>query len=513
MKRANNKRILLIAMAFGVLSMGCRKNFLNDNSNPNQVTDNNITAELIFPQAENAVGVRQSSSDFGFIFRWIGYLAQNGSFAPQQNELTYNIDFTFGNALFVDQYGVLFDLHQAENKALVSGDTALAGASIVLEAKLFQELVDLYGDIPYSQAFQSSKYPHPVYDKAQDIYAALELRLDTAISYLEGTPAKAFDAVDIIAHGNTTLWISFANTLKLRLLIRQSEVSGFNPSAEITKILNKGGVLGAGQSISVNPGYTNDVNKQNPFYSGNGWTPSGAEANTADNPNNYIINIMLSNNDPRIARFWYPVGFSGNTYLGAVFGENLADVPQGPALSYFGPALVGSINSSNVGDGSGAAQNQWIYPSFESMFLYAEAVARGWMPDNTNDTAAYAAAVTESFTWLGVPNAHSAAAAYMANNASANYANAGSTPLSKARFTAYQKYIALTCIDPLEAYSDLRRLNMLTDNSYISVAPGKLSPTLPVRLLYPQSEYTSNSANVSKEGTINQFTSKLFWEP
>jgi hypothetical protein len=513
MKRANNKQIFLIAMAIGLLSVGCKKDFLNVNSNPNQVTDDNVTAELIFPQAENAVGVREASGDFGFAYHWIGYLASNGSFAPVQNELTYNIDFTFGNGLFVNHYSVLFDLHQAEVKALASGDTALAGASIILEAKLFQELVDLYGDIPYSQAFQSSKYPTPAYDKSQDIYSALQLRLDTAISYMEGTPAKAFATVDIIASGNTALWISFANTLKLRLLIRQSEIPGFSPSAEITKILNKGGVLGSGQSISVNPGYTNDVNKQNPFYSGNGWTPSGAVINTSTNANAYIINILTTNNDPRIKRFWYPVGFSGNSFVGAIFGEALANVPTGPNLSSFGPALVGTINASNVGDGSGAAENQWIYPSFESMFLYAEAVARGWIPNNTNASAAYAAAVTESFTWLGVPNADSAAAAYMAANVSANYANAGPTPLSKAKFIAYQKYIAMTCIDPLEAYSDLRRLNMLTDNSYISVDPGKLSPTLPVRLLYPQSEYTSNSVNVSKEGTINPFTSKLFWAP
>ncbi len=58
---------------------------------------------------------------------------------------------------------------------------------MILSAKVFQELVDEFGDIPYSQAFQSNIYPHPAYDKAQDIYNSLLLSLDTAITYMQQT--------------------------------------------------------------------------------------------------------------------------------------------------------------------------------------------------------------------------------------------------------------------------------------------------------------------------------------
>ncbi|MDQ2721374.1 MAG: SusD/RagB family nutrient-binding outer membrane lipoprotein [Bacteroidota bacterium] len=265
------------------------------------------------------------------------------------------------------------------------------------------------------------------------------------------TAKKAFVSVDIVNHGNQIKWIHFANTLKLRLLIRQSEVPGFDPSTEITKIVNNGGVLGAGESVSVNPGYSNDVNKQNPFYANFGWDPTGVVSTPSDNANAYIVNILKSNNDPRISQFFYPVGFTGANYVGAVFGAALSTVPTGTNLSYFGPGLVGTINTSNQGDGSGAKQDQFIYPSYESLFLNAEAVARGWIPGDPN--AAYMAAVTESFIWLGVPNANSAAITYMSNNPTANWANSGTTVLSKARFIAFQKYIANTVIDPLESYS------------------------------------------------------------
>ncbi len=142
------------------------------------------------------------------------------------------------------------------------------------------------------------------------------------------------------------------------------------------------------------------------------------------------------------------------------------------------------------------------------MFLYAEAAARGWV--NAPADSAYKVAVKESFEWL-YANADSSKAVadtdfvnYFANNPGADYtANAGSTPLSKAQFLAFQKYIANCCIDPLESYADQRRLNFLPVTvggaAYISANPSKISNSLPLRVLYPQSEYTTNNANVMKE--------------
>jgi hypothetical protein len=507
----HNYKILLKFMVAGLMFSGCSK-YLDVNTDPNRATDANITPELIFTQAEMAVGGRQASGDFLFLDHWVGYSGQNGTFAPQQNEITYNIDNNFADPIWTSHYNVLFDLYQAQVKALAENNDAIAGASMVLSAKLWQELVDLYNDIPYSQAFNVNQYPTPVFDKAQSVYTALQGKLDSAIVYLGNAAPKSFGAADIINHGNLGLWIKFANTMKLRLLVHQSQVSGFDPSAEITKIVNTGGPLGAGESISVNPGFVNDVNKQNTFYSNFGWTPTGVVATSSDNANDFIVTQLGADADPRLGRFFYPVGFSGNSFAGAKYGDDVGNIPTAAGLSYFGPGLVGGINSSNAGDGTGAVQNQWIMPSFESLFLVAEATARGWYPGV--DSNAYKAAVTESFVWLGVPNADSAAAAYMVNNADANFtASAGATPTSKATFIVYQKYLSLTLIDPLEAYADIRRIPAAVPTGYISIAPGNSHTTLPLRLPYAQSEYTTNSTNALAEGTINIYSSKIFWEP
>ena len=489
-------KYFIAMLGMGLLLAGCKKDFLDVNDDPNRVTDATVTAELIFPQAAHNVGVRMASNNISFAENWMGYWAPSGDYAINQTETTYNIDFNFGNTLWQNNYDVLYDLYLTKVKAQAAGNNVLAGAAMILSARLFQDLVDIFGDLPYSQAFQNNKYTTPVYDKAQDVYAALNQSLDSAIIYMHETGTASFASADIIAHGDQTKWIKFANTLKLRLLIRQSQVQGFDPAADAAKIVSEGGVLHEGESMMVNPGYTNATSKQSPFYAFFGFTPTGAEASPATRANQYFVGILTGNSDPRLARFFAaPVAggaIAGNTY-GLAAGN-----PPGRNTSNFGPGLVAS-----------ASQSQWIFTSFESMFLEAEAIARGWLPGDAE--TAYEAAVTESFVWLGVPSASSAAATYLSNANIANWANAGTTADEQAKFISFQKYISLCGIDPIEAWSDQRRLNMMPDDGYISVNPGRISNTLPVRLLYAQSEYTNNGNNTPKG--IDQFTSKLFWQP
>jgi hypothetical protein len=505
-----SKQLIFTGAFIGLIALfGCKKTWLDVNTDPNRVTDATVTAELIFPAAANEVG--QAAVGSTFLQEWMGYWAPNGGFVPQQNVISYNIDFTFADGLFQNRYNILFDLHQAEVKAKASGDLDLAAASIILSAKIYQEVVDLFGDVPYSQAFQTDKYTTPVYDPAKNIYDSLQIRLDTAINILQNNaPSGAFSKADIVNHGDVGKWIKFANTLKLRLLIRQSEVPGLNPATEIAKIQANGGVLGAGESISVNPGYSNDVNKQNPFYAAHGWTPTGVQSDQATDANAYIINILSSTNDPRIGRFFFPAGFdNSNGYVGNVFGDPIGTLASANQSSYFGPALNGELDANGVG--TGYNKDQFIFPSYESLFLYAEAVARGWIPGDVSD--ALKAAITESFVWTGVPDAASAASAYIAANPKLTKVSADSSIAANVQKIAFQKYIANTDVDPQESFFDQNRLHFLTDNSYISSLSTKISDKLPYRLLYAQSEYTTNGKNTPKEVAGDEFTKKLFWEP
>ena len=500
-----------------LLVSSCNKDFLDVNNDPNRPTDENITPQQIFPAAAQAVGER-SAFDFGFLQNWVGYFASNGDFARNQQETSYDIDFTFGNTAWINHYNTLFDLYLVKTKSLVpNGDTVLAGASMILSAKLFQDLVDVYGEIPYNEAFQAVKNPRPKLDDAKTVYDQLQKSLDTAIIYMQLEPPQTlnFATYDIVNKGDQEKWIRFANTLKLRMLIRQSEVSGFDPSGELAKIKDNGfGFLEAGDDIVENPGYLNDVNKQSPFFATFGYSPTHTKATTSTNANAFIVNTLQSIEDPRYQIFFAPVGSS---FIGDVYGDEPGNIPAGAASSYFGDGLLGP----NAGTtGTGATQDQWIYPGFESLFLQAEAISRGWISGDAN--TAFQDAIKASFHWFGnqdkgfVADYDALGEDYIANNPYADLSNAADAGGTEPQLIAFQKYIAMTGVDPLEAWCDIRRLDFLTaivSTDYISANPGRISNTLPERLLYPQSEYTTNGANVPKQSSGDQFTKKLFWEP
>jgi hypothetical protein len=497
MKRSTYK-LLFIASAFTVGLLSCKRE-LDINRNPNTVTESNITPALILPNALHNVGV-QTALGYGWLANWIGHWSPSGSYNPSTEESTYNITSSFQETKWPNIYNALFDLHVVETKAAANNETFFQSVAMIMKAHLFQNLVDLYGNVPYTQAFKSLEFPSPVYDKAEDIYADLQLKLDTAITLLgTATVSNAEANVDIVFHGDKTLWTKLANTLKLRMLIRLSEVNA-NPTAELAKIVAKGGVLKTGQSASANPGYLNDVNKQNPFFGTYGLLPSGNQANEYYRANAYIINILRGTNDPRISRFFKPAASPASPsvpFVGTVYGSDPDAAFSGDRTSNIGPGLARSYD-----------QAQWIVTSVESLFLEAEAIARGWLTGDAK--AAYEAAVRESFIWLGVPNAVTAANTYMTDNPTANWSNAGTTADSKAKFIVNQKYIALTGINPLEAWNDYRRLGVPA-NVPLSVSPGRGTRTIPVRLIYPAAEYAVNSGNVQSQGQIGGQT-KIFWD-
>ncbi|NML22704.1 SusD/RagB family nutrient-binding outer membrane lipoprotein [Pseudoflavitalea sp. G-6-1-2] len=496
MKTSLYKLMLPVAVLSASLT-GCKKT-LDINQNPNQVPESAIKAELIIPSALLETS-RQAVANYGWLANWMGYWSPSGSYNPNTEESTYNITSSFVENKWPAIYNVLFDLHNAEKKAAGAKQTYIQAMAMVMSAYLYQNLVDLYGNVPYSEAFQFIEHPTPKYDKGEDVYAALHKKLDDAVALLKAASPTTIDGkVDIVYHGEAESWIRLANTLKLRLLLRTSEITP-NPTAELAKITANGGVLGSEESASANPGFANDNNKQSPFFGLYGLTPSGNQANEYFRANAYIIQKMKDGADPRIGYFFKPAANPTNPadrYVGTVYGRDPNTLFNGDRTSNIGTGLARKFD-----------QPQWIITSVEAQFFYAEAVARGWFADNVKD--AYENAVYESFLWLGTSDPEGDAIDYLATPG-ANWANAGATVESKVNFIVKQKYMALVGINPLEAWSDYRRLGIPTDVP-LSVNPARGSRVIPARLIYPAAEYAVNGANVAAQGNITP-NSKIFWD-
>src|SRR5213075_146989 len=137
------------------------------------------------------------------------------------------------------------------------GQSYEKGPARLLKAYVMQQIVDCYGDAPYTEALKGSGNLAPKFDNQQTIYEDLIKQLDTAITDMRANPYQApGTSADIIyagaTKGNLTNLIRFANSLKLRILIRQSRIPGRD--AYIIAEINKAaatpeGFLVAGQDI------------------------------------------------------------------------------------------------------------------------------------------------------------------------------------------------------------------------------------------------------------------------
>ncbi|MGZ8561111.1 MAG: SusD/RagB family nutrient-binding outer membrane lipoprotein, partial [Flavisolibacter sp.] len=163
-------KTLFIAAFMATLLPGCKKDFFDINQNPNDLTANSITSDLIVPAALHNVGALDAAGNsvgYDWLNKWMGYWSNSGSFAPTQEESTYNITTGFLALRWTGTYNWLNDFYIVEQKATAEGNLFYAGIAKVMKARGFQDLVDTYGDLPYSEAFQLKEFPTPKYDNAQ----------------------------------------------------------------------------------------------------------------------------------------------------------------------------------------------------------------------------------------------------------------------------------------------------------------------------------------------------------
>jgi len=528
------KGIIAASLAAAVLAgaSSCSKDKFNINSNPNSPTDSTITYDVILPAAlHNTGGI--VARDWGWLQNWMGYWARSGTYAANITEETYQITTNFQTIVWSDLYNNLYDYEVMRQKAEKAGADFYAGIAYIMKAHNYGMLVDIYNNVPYKQALQGNANITPAYDKGLDIYKDLMIQLDSGIVKITRATAATNKNIftNDIMFGNPTSgtsadipamktkWIQFANTLRLRLLMHlttggyptpanQGVVAGIDIPTEIAKI----DANGAGYLIDnavVNPGYKSD--KPNPFYNTyiNDITGQPTANNTYYSANAWAIGYYDVDGDPRLSRF-YTAGANG--YVGVPYGlpptnenssDNLASIGSGMASSYTSP--------------------QWILTSAESYLIQAEAQQRGFLA-GTPELSVYFG-IVESFKFLGVANPTTAAGTYLGYNAGYPDVDINATALAPGLpdgglFTILsQKMFALNAIAPYEVWTDYRRTDVVygTGAGYdpgppISVAPQNTATHIPVRLLYPQSEYNYNSGNVAKEGTINQFNSRIFWD-
>jgi hypothetical protein len=501
------KKYILIVSVLSLALGACKKTYLNQEINPN--APSTTTPQFTLSAAENTAAAI-TANDYTEYGVWAGYWTNSGNYTPSTELAQFSFSTTDfpGPDCWDDLYSNLANINllqtSTQGTPALSNFTAIA---LILKAYDFQQLVDNFNNVPYTQAFQPSKILFPEYDNGQDIYNDLVKQLDAAISLIQKSAgATNPGSSDIVYGGVMSNWAKFANTIKLRLAIRQSNLSTNAAQTDLASTAAVGYIDNKSEA-DAQPGYSNTAGKENPFYGNFGFDATGNttfpylfyRANQVD------TDIMHQLNDPR-----------GHYYYGLV-----PPAAGSPLLVVRGNQLGNKNNASNsntspIGPGllKSPSQPSPIFSSYESYFLQAEAALRGWIPGDP--ATLYAAGIAASFNAVGCPGAAAyATQAQVAYPTSVPDGSPVGTTLFQLQLQAIitQKYISLNGLFNNEAYTEFKRTGYpaLPQNP-ASADPNALSGTLPTRLPYPSSELTNNGAVLAKQGTINPLTDKVFWD-
>jgi Starch-binding associating with outer membrane len=499
----------IIAVSLALFASSCSESFLDINTNPNALPTalpNYVFTNALNTAASNMVAPNETGS------YWSGLWTQSNSYILLTTVFSYN--FTNGDFNYWDRYyDNLNDYQFVIDNADANNQKFLKGPAKVMKALLFQQLVDMYGNVPYSDAFKGVKSLAPAFDEQQAVYGSLITLLDEAIVDIKANVfASAFTGSDIVFKGNTTKWAKFANSLKMRILMRQARVAGKDAyiKTEINKIVTEGSGFITGEDIGSGGAgfYVASAGKLNPVYETWGYSAAGAVLALGRFPrlSAFLINGLKTANDTfRMKRIGYATGGEGATpgvsskaeiaanYVGIPFGVSSGFVAT--AGSPIGPSLLtkGAFDRPII-----------LMTAAEIQFSLAEAKERfGAGVTLPSDAKTYfEAGMTQSFRILGAGTAN--ATTYVGSGVD-NYDYAAST--NKLKAIATQKWLALCNYSGLEAWAEYRK----TGFPVTPQTPQVTDARRPVRLFYPNTESGSNK-NVPAQGKDDAFNVKLFWD-
>ncbi|MDR6404504.1 MULTISPECIES: SusD/RagB family nutrient-binding outer membrane lipoprotein [Chryseobacterium] len=541
----NNKFLVtILAAALSFSATSCSNEFLDVNDNPNAIQAENITPELILPGAITSAYRTQAGTMMQFGNLMMNSWAGNSYTiaGPYSREFSLSsVDNTFYRGIWEGLYPRVANFDQMEKFTNNNHeqDYYIAIAKI-MKAYYMQYIVDLYGDAPYSEAFMGQQNTTPKYDNDADIYKNLISKLEEANALIDAANTSPDIHVlepvsDIVFGGDMDKWKALSNTIKLRMLLRMSKVTGDLATYRDAKLQTLSGATFIDEEVTVNPGYSSGSDdKMNPFILNWARNASGQqvsnyavvvvsehmanslEGNVILNDGNYSKFTGLK--DPRRTRLFTAVNSvdsNGNNFTG-LKGVRQGNVPGQPGVP------VNNVNTSKLGTGNfsgGAAIATWLdviaqnnlrggvlFSKAESNLLQAEAALRWPSIFSFSPATKFDAAILANATWLGTNTTNAAWTNYI--NGIATRPGLGWTGTDNQKLEAImtQKWIALTNINPTEMFIEYNR----TGYPFTPMATIAQFPNKPYRLVYPNSEYVANSANVPNISSAQVFVKNQF---
>ncbi|MBF9251965.1 SusD/RagB family nutrient-binding outer membrane lipoprotein [Pontibacter sp. 172403-2] len=473
MKKIRSYTLALILITGAMMSLQSCKDYFDLDENPNLVTNPPLNALLSTTTQKTALNSQRVAAVTSY---FVQYLAN-----PSAGSATDTYQVSDYTSIWDNLYLAMADIYDMKQKAQEEGASQYVGVADVLMAYNLSLVTDMFGDAPYSEAFNGSTLT-PKFDTQEELYQETVRLLDEAIAELNKPDSKlTLDPDNDLIHGGSVEnWIKTAYALKARFLNKISKTTAYNPQD----------VLAA-----VDQAYTSNADnaQMSVFAARNPWAAI-ALSNTQLVLGGWLSTQLVEHLDgttygvfdPRIAKI------TDKTVNGDYKGTPNGTGNVGPANNTVRDESYISQNSPLTGDLSPLV----IISYAEVKFIEAEAAFRAGNLDRAY--AAYLEGIRASMEQLEVAPAERDA--YLSNPAVAVGAQNLTLDL-----IFKEKYIA-TYLNP-EAWNDARRYDYQYAN--FTLPEGAALPTFIRRVAYPQGESSKNGANVP---AVSSLADRLWWD-
>ncbi len=540
MKTYRFKTFLCILILFFA---GACKDFLDVNVDPNNPTEAPLGQLLTNAQVTVANTIGLSTS--GFSSHLSVFIHQTTRRAEPDSYGTSGDDFMIGQAWNNLYAGALQDLELIIENGTESGDLQYVGIAQIMKAYTYSVMVDVWGDIPFSEANQGPDLRFPIFDNDEAIYQKIFSIIDAGIANLDNEDAENLNdpgAADLIYQGDIDLWRKAAKTLKLKLYNQIRLVADVGD--EVNALLAEGDLISErDESFELKYGTSNNPDNRHPAYIVEYPSP---QKTYYISPYFYEIMNGVSNEnpifngieDPRTPYYFFnqladgaaaenPTAYRVGDFVSIKFASNdpNRDQAMGSSQTVLGLYPIGGRYDdgeggavTSIGDISGGGDApQSLISYYHRLYIEAELALVGVADGDARDILVDA--IKASFrqvNYVAENTTNTNTVPVIPTATVDNYVDAvmlkydAASKEGRLEIILTQKWIA-SFGNSVEPYNDYRRtgypriFNPNTDNDPLTV----LSRDFPVALPYRTLDLTLNP-NAPDQKNIT--TNKVFWD-
>lgn len=460
----------IIILAFGVLIFtSCRKSFEKINTNPNAAES--ATPELLFSGATVNLGTTRVGGDlYTSLILSTQTIASGGNYGWGAADVYDISPYSTGNVWRTYYVSTGANLKKAIMFAEQANPvkTGAVGQCKILLAETMYETTVLFGDIPFSEAWNDN-IPYPKFDEQEDVLNGILQLLDEGIASLQDENAGSTNitSFDLFYGGNLNRWIALAKSLKFKVLMTMVDKVPAK-AADLAALYDEGGMITSAAGNFTFPFGTASGNRNLKYELLNQYAGG---SNTFFFANKTVIDPMLANNDPRISAY-FDISPKGSDYRGVMTELEADTLTSTISMNLYAPDAP-----------------EYIMTYQELLFLQAEAAVKGYISGGTSlAQQKYQSGIEVACKLYGV-----------ADTTAENYAASRTLSANPLRDIHMQQWIDL--MDrPLEAFTTWRRSGTKGNEiPTLQIPQGAPNAGLMYRWQYPLDNELLPNINAPKE--------------